>query len=453
VKKVLYLSLLAICVIVCLTACGNPSTTTSGSNVVVTSKPASPAIFPGDNPDLHNPRSQIVVISDIHLGINDSFSAFVRNRSALVDFLFQIRNSPHIKELVIAGDLLDEWLLPMDYVMPTPESAFMDAIAANNPTVIEAFNQIIKDGNIKVTYVPGNHDMLVTFDDMQWIFPGINQARNNIQGLGAYVTGFNSEITIEHGHRYNFFVSPDPISSREITLNSTSVLPPGYFMNRIGTSSKVEGHPASGNVLPEVTVSPHDTSQLGYYLYAKAWAIILSQYPVMEAFSAKVIKTHVDGFTEDHAINDFVPQVDPQTGKLAVSLYQGIPDNWGRRQELNNVQVNIPLQDAILKAADDAFTDSQAKTQYFDRDSTARIVVFGHTHVARLDSYTNLVGQKTIYANTGTWIDNAQDYPTMTIVVITLPGKDSDVESVSLYQYSADKTITQLADTQVITIR
>jgi UDP-2,3-diacylglucosamine pyrophosphatase LpxH len=402
---------------------------------------------------LNNTRSQIVVISDLHLGVDDAFAEIKQNRQPLVDFLGQIRNSPNVKELVIDGDMIDEWFLPMDYKMPQTESAFVDAVAANNPTVIAAFNNIINDGKIKVTYIPGNHDILVTQADIQRILPGINQARDAEQGLGTYITGANSEIAIEHGHRYNFFCAPDPISNRDITNNNTSILPPGYFFTRIATSSVVEKHPASSNTIPQITANEKDASQYGYFLYTKMWAAILATLPVKESFIDKEIKTNIDGYTEDYAINDLLPQQDPQTGIIDVKLYKGIQDNWVERQKLNGVPVNIYLNDAILKAADNGFTDSQAKTQYFDRDASKRIVVFGHTHIARLLPFTNFKGENTIYANSGTWIDNGQGYPTMTFVVITLPNADSAIESVNVYKYSADKSITQWEDAQVITAR
>ena len=59
---------------------------------------------------------------------------------------------------------------------------------------------------------------------------------------------------------------------------------------------------------------------------------------------------------------------------------------------------------------------------------------------------------KTIYANSGTWIDNAQGYPTRTFVVITPPKADSAIETVNLYQYSPDQTITQWTEAQAIRI-
>jgi UDP-2,3-diacylglucosamine pyrophosphatase LpxH len=409
------------------------------------------AFIPSGNPDLGNTRSQIVVISDIHLGVDDAFTETKENRQPLVDFLGQIRNSPNVKELVIAGDLIDEWFLPMDYIMPQTESALVDAIAANNRPVIDAFNNIITDGNIKVTYTPGNHDITVTQADIQRILPGINQARDAEQGLGTYITGTNAEIAIEHGHRYNFFCAPDPLSNRDITKNNTSILPPGYFFTRIATSSVVEKHPASSNVFPAITPNEKDPTQYGYYLYAKIWEAVLSGLPINESFSDKVIKTNIDGFTETYAVNDLVPQQDPNTGIFDVTLYKGIMDNWVERQKINGVAVPISLKDAVMKAADNHFTDTQANIQYFDRDASKRIVVFGHTHVVRNLLFTNPEGDNVIYANSGTWIDNAQGYPEMTFVVITLPNADSAIESVNVYKYSADKTITQWEAAQAIT--
>jgi UDP-2,3-diacylglucosamine pyrophosphatase LpxH len=403
------------------------------------------------NPDLGNTRSQIVIISDIHLGVDDAFAETKVNRQPLVDFLGQIRNSPNVKELVIAGDLIDEWFLPMDYVMPETESALVDAIAGNNRPVIDAFNNIITDGNIKVTYTPGNHDILVTQADIERIFPGINQARDTVQGLGTYITGTNAEIAIEHGHRYNFFCAPDTLSNRDITKNNTSILPPGYFFTRIATSSVVEKHPASSNVFPAITPNEKDPAQYGYYMYAKIWEAVLSGLPINESFSDKVIKTNIDGFTETYAVNDLVPQQDPNTGIFDVTLYKGVMDTWTERQNINGVAVPISLKDAVMKAAASNFTDIQAKTQYFDRDASKRIVVFGHTHVTRNLLFTNLEGKNAVYANSGTWIDNAQGYPTMTFVVITLPNSDSGIESVNVYKYSADKTITQWENALAIT--
>ncbi len=59
-------------------------------------------------------RSQIVVISDLHLGVDDRFAELEKNKPALVEFLTLVKDSPNEKELVILGDLFDGWFLPMD---------------------------------------------------------------------------------------------------------------------------------------------------------------------------------------------------------------------------------------------------------------------------------------------------------------------------------------------------
>ena len=399
------------------------------------------------------PRTQIVVISDIHLGIDDRFAEINKNRQPLVDFLTALKNSPEVKELVIAGDLIDTWFLPMDYEIPQPESTFVDQIAANNQMIVDAVNAIIQADEIKVTYVPGNHDITVTEADIDRIFPGINQARDSVQGLGEYVSGVNSEIVIEHGHKYNFFVAPDPISNRDITNNGTSILPPGYFFTRIATSSVVEGRPLTGNTFPEITVDKEDVSQYQTYLYFMIWKAILSDFPVSESFSDQVIKTNIDGFTQTYAINDLIPQVDPTTGKLDSVLFKGIAETWDARQTANGVQAKLSVEEAIAGAASVGETDIQAKLQYFDLDASKRIVVFGHTHAARIIPFSNLIGQKTIYVNSGTWVDLSRGYPGMTFVVITENTSESALTFVNLYQYTGASRVTQWEDAQAIIAR
>jgi UDP-2,3-diacylglucosamine pyrophosphatase LpxH/methionine-rich copper-binding protein CopC len=400
--------------------------------------------------DLNNERSQIVLISDLHLGIDDDFAETVENRPALVDFLNQIKTSPNVKELVIVGDLFDGWFLPMNYTLPDSQSEFFDAVAANNQMVVDAINAIITMGQVKVTYVPGNHDLLLTQADVARIFPGINQGRDDVQGLGTYITGANSEIVVEHGHRCNFFCAPDFISNRDITQNSTSILPPGYFFTRIATSSMVEGQPKTSNVFPEMTVpAKNDTSQFNAYLYYQGWKGLMTILPVNESLTDKVIKTNIDGYTEDYAINDVVPQQNTD-GTIDVNLYKEIQDNWDKRQDINHVTVEIPTAKAITQAATSSFTDEMAKIQYFDVDASKRIVVFGHSHIGMILPETNLEGQKTIYANTGTWIDENPYAPTRTFVVITPAKPDSAIETVNYYQYSNDHTITQWGEGQAI---
>lgn len=406
--------------------------------------------FLGD-PTLNSLRTQILVISDIHLGMDNSFAECNANRAALVSFLTKIKNSPNVKELVIAGDLIDQWFVPMEYQASTSEAAFVDAIAANNQAIIDVLKAIISERLIKVTYAPGNHDILVTAADMERILPGINQARGTVQGIGEYKTGLKNEIIVEHGHKYNLFVAPDPISNRNITGNNTSILPPGYFFTRIATSSVVQGKPVSPNIWPEITYDKNDPMQELLYLYYQTWKAILVSLPIKQKFSDKVMTTNLDGFTANYSVNDILPQVNPTTGKLEVVLFDNMLATWDQRQTMNGVKVKTPVKDAIILANDSHLTDNQSKYQYFDTDPSIKIVIFGHTHEARILQYKNLEGKKTIYANSGTWIDHSLAHPGMIFTVVNEAGAGSPLSIVNNYQYSANGSVTQWETAQAIT--
>lgn len=63
-------------------------------------------------------------------------------------------------------------------------------------------------------------------------------------------------------------------------------------------------------------------------------------------------------------------------------------------------------------------TDSLAQTEYFDAGSPARIVVFSHNTQPSDYGFDQCGGEKVIYANSGTWRDNAPGYPVNTYIII-----------------------------------
>lgn len=398
--------------------------------------------------DLNNERSLIVIISDIHLGANDIYSEFNQNRDTLVDFLKHVRSSPNIKELVIAGDLIDEWFIPMhvDTFDGKTQRDFVKAVASNNKPVIDAFNDIINDKNIEVTYVPGNHDILIDSGDIQSIMPGISQTRD-VKGLGAYIPQDFPEMIVEHGHRYNFFCAPD-FSNRDLT-QTDSILPPGYFFTRMATTSVIEGRPEDHAPLPDVHKNDLGRDQFGYFLYWNVWKSLITELPVKEGLDEKVLNTGIDGFTDFYSISDFLPHQDPSNGCIDVKLHKGIIESWDERQDNNLVSVKIPLEEAVPKAALSSHLDDQSKVQFFDNPgSDKRIVIFGHSHEARVISSLDETSKKHVYVNSGTWID--KNNCSKTFVVIAPPKKDSAPCFVSLYQYNSDKNIKKI-ESQAIT--
>jgi UDP-2,3-diacylglucosamine pyrophosphatase LpxH len=441
-------SLLAGCVLL-LTAlvpavagCSTPTTASTATGTtggtVTTAGAATGSVGPLNSGT--GERTQIVVVSDLHMGADIAHAEFNQNRKPLVDFLDQVRESPTIRELVIAGDLLDEWFVPAttDTYAGKDQADFVKRIASTNQEVIDAFNRIIQDGSVRVTYVPGNHDLTITAANVESILPGIRQARD-VQGLGTYFPGGHPDIAIEHGHRYNFFCAPDPISNSAVAPGS--ILPPGYFYTRLATLHVVQKCSAPGEALPEVTQDTEGgDSQAQAYAYWSVWKTLLTSCPVENRNDEKVIVTNINGFTKTYAIDDVLPFQKTPGGPIDMNLFKRCLDTWEQRQTLNKVAVHLPTQQAVVDSPDNAATDRQATTQYFaNPGSNVRIVVFGHTHAPTLLATENHAGLKSIYVNSGTWIDSNPNRTTMNFVVITPQGTDADsLTEVRLYNFEGE---------------
>ncbi|MDY0191085.1 MAG: metallophosphoesterase [Desulfuromonas sp.] len=402
-------------------------------------------------------RNLIVIVSDFHLGADLDYAEINANLPALENFLQQIRTSRNVKELVIAGDLLDEWFVPasVDTYKGKDQADFVDRIAATNAGVFEVLNQIITDGIILVTYTPGNHDLTIEAENVERILPGINQARDAEDaafGLGTYSPADYPTIAIEHGHRYNYFCAPDQFSNQVVALGT--ILPPGYFFTRIAAEhvlQKKTGDIISENIIPLVTPnSAGGESQTGLYAYYKIWKFALEMFPINNTFIEDMIVTNVDGFTDSFSVNDLLPSQDEDGGLIKVYLYAGAQDRWTERCELNNIPVAIPVVEAIAGAISNDLTDSMAITQYFENpNSDKKLVVFGHTHEPKIIPSKNLAGGKTLYANSGTWIDHNPDKTTMNFIVITPQTDAADSETaVALYNFE-NEVITKMDEDSV----
>jgi UDP-2,3-diacylglucosamine pyrophosphatase LpxH len=381
------------------------------------------------------PADKLIVISDIHLGVNDAYAETVANKPLLVDFIHRVAATADIAEVVIAGDFFDEWFQPFSAAPHADSGAFYRQVAANNRAVVDAVNELMNVYGKKVTYLPGNHDITLDFDTVKAIFPGISQARD-ADGLGSYRAGQRGEIAIEHGHRYNVFVAPDNVTNAELS-DGKSILPPGYFYTRIAASYVAEGRPKDTKVYPAVAdPGTADMSRYGAYLYYRIWLASLTTYPVNESLDDKVMDASFAGFAEPFAISDVLPATDAQ-GNIAAKLFSGIQDNWEEIQTRNHVVTHLSFADVVMESAKADYTDKQAETQYFDVDPTVEVVVFGHTHAPLIQRYD--AGK--VYVNAGTWIDHNPGKPTGTFVLIAM-GDTAD--TVGLYQYHADGSMTPL---------
>lgn len=393
-------------------------------------------------------RNMIVIISDLHLGADTSYAECKANTGPLEKLLDQIKAAPNVKELVIAGDLVDEWFVPAttNTYQGKDQADFVQRLATANKDVFDAFNSIIQEGKILVTYIPGNHDLAITAASIELILPGVNQARDNVLGLGTYSPADCPKIAIEHGHRYNFFCAPDPFSNQDIAPGT--IMPPGYFFTRIAALCEKQKNPLPGDTLPVVTPnSSGNESQNLLFQYWETWVTTVKMFPITNRFDEKIIVTNMNGFTGNYSVNDLVPSQSTPGGYIDVNLYHGIQDHWEARQNYNKVAIHTTTTHAIDSVMSNTDVDNQANLQYFlNAASDKRIVVFGHTHQPKIIEGVSFDGKKCIYANSGTWIDVNPKQTTMNFVVITPQNADASSQTVvKLYNFEKE-VVTLMAN-------
>lgn len=390
-------------------------------------------------PDNSAPETKrIIVISDLHLGVDDSFAETTSNREAIIAFLDSLTLGD-VNELVIAGDLLDEWFVPISYAPHTDLNAFFQQVAENNTAVLAAFKRVIQRA-IKLTYVPGNHDLLLEEQTLADLIPGISQARD-VAGLGTYRTGQRSEIIIEHGHRYDTFCAPDTLSNKNITSAYPSILNPGYFFTRMAATSVAEGKSAVPKELPQIAVpSEQDLDQLGAYTYYRLWTWSMNHFPISAGFNDKVIYCGVNGYDDCFSLSDLLPTVQDD-GSISAVLYADVQKRWDTIQEANGVVARNPYATAVAGALDHAFCDQQAVKQYFNVDPTVDVVVFGHSHVPVITRFTEGYNREKVYANSGTWIDTNLLGEDRCFVAIESGAQST---AVRLMQYRTDGSVCEI---------
>ncbi len=390
--------------------------------------------------DAGTQRDKIVVISDLHLGIDDAFTETLANRPLLVEFLQRLQATADVRELVIAGDFLDEWYLPVYYPSYTDEVNFYQAVVANNQEVIDELNHVA-DSGINVVYVPGNHDMTLEEEVLQQAIPKIQQMRD-AKGLGYYYTGDRHEVVIEHGHRYDVFSAPDTVTNAELVGNDNTIFPAGYFYARYAATWVLEGRPAVAKDLPVVTNIPSKSNldQFGAYVYYSLLKNVSTRMTPTQALDEPIFDIHVAGFDDAYTYLDFYPCQQADGTISAPVLYRNIQRTWEERQEINNVKVPTDFITAVSGTLDWNYYAQQAKIQYLDNPEEAvEVVLFGHTHVPVLKDFQD----GTYYVNSGTWVDHNTDYPdaTRTFVVITTGTQDD----IGVYSYNTDGTLWDIS--------
>jgi UDP-2,3-diacylglucosamine pyrophosphatase LpxH len=328
------------------------------------------------------------VISDVHLGSGLESDWFIpsKHQPPLEFMLRKILQSKQESEgeaveLVIAGDLLDTWVCPLETTPPAAEE-----IIRHNNGIFALLRECAATLD-HLYYIPGNHDFHVTSKDLTgW---------DGVSLIPEYRTG---GMRIEHGNSYCIFNAPDPRN------DPVHQFPLGYYISRL-----VAGHPKFRSL---------DQFE---EIFVKLIEDVLHK--------ENLVNDTIDALLEysDHKETDEfrMPSGCPNITVADVrKIYRNLFHQWEKEYGLDYTLHSITGETIGLEF-------------FYKRDcrlNGTTLMVMGHTHKATQGKTIALSGKETLYANSGTWISGKEP---PACVIITGTGRQFEAELLRVF---ADKT-------------
>lgn len=342
-----------------------------------------------------NNRTRRIFISDIHMGDKRSINppppyakpyGWLSEERAdlLADFLEnEIIESDKVKELIILGDLLDEWVCPTGL----DPAKFLEVLdAKHNSRAVENLRKIASPAvDVDLYYAPGNHDMLLGKDFMEEHFKGIHFCEDPKKK--EFIGVFQAEadgIAAEHGSQYTFFCAPNPGQF------GGHWLPIGFFLSRVAAEKNAHhgGKPDILDILENFIRQFMDQPEFTKDLFLA----IAKDCGLKEDSQIKM--AGLDNFPAALTVKD------------VGNIYADAVKQWDAVKP-NDLCSSAAIYNEL------AGLRGPAMKEYF-LPNKARIVVCGHTHHAMLigmnrdANYFHTFDQNGcgyLYANSGTWID------------------------------------------------
>jgi UDP-2,3-diacylglucosamine pyrophosphatase LpxH len=297
-------------------------------------------------------------------------------------FIEYLNDPSGVQEVIILGDLMDDWVYPVDEVPPSLEEI---ADADINKNIVKALNNLTENEEIRVIYLPGNHDMGATEELVQAKFGKKMVFGGRTMHNSVYRT---SRLRAEHGSAYSLFNSPPS------QYGSDMRLPLGYFISRLvatraRNTGKTKRHYWSfADDLLEM-VGPQK-------LAASVFEAVLEEAGLENDTQIQLRKRSVTpkSGTEEpdpEGKNDIVCITAGEVKEKFANLYDLWEEYNGKGSGIRAIMAEIGL---LGRIADRLCTKSDTN-----------IVIFGHSHDYKLDKDAWFVKDR-IYANCGTWCDD-----------------------------------------------
>jgi len=264
-----------------------------------------------------------------------------------------------VSEVVLLGDIFDNWSFPADVKPPTMDEILQTDHAQKVIGALDAVSRMIP-----TIYFPGNHDMWVTAEQIARVLPKVTYG-----GSGEHDPFFsNGRTRAEHGHSHALFCSQDPLGR----------VPLGYFISRAASKADrdFDDHtPRAQDVIRELLEDiGHDSIAVD----------------VMQAVCKQAGLTHDDFFRMP---DDVMDGEKIRVGDV-ITRYASLLSQWRIMHGTVRTALAVPAEIGRLElVADNMFLAGGTNA-----------MVMGHTHTAMVQQIDVPFLGTAAYANSGCWI-------------------------------------------------
>lgn len=373
----------------------------------------------------------VYVVSDLHLGGREGFQMCPpRSRTRLAKMIRAIstRHEPGRMELIINGDFVDFLAEePYEALTRVPADAVrkFESIVERNEDVFAALRTLVERGH-QLTIAGGNHDVELGLDEVRdvlvgWLGGGVVIADGTALRRGPAL--------IEHGNRYDGWNAVDHGKLRALRSQLSRGEPtfevpaaPGSRLVVEVMNGLKERYPFVDMLKPEnellipllLALDPSllkEVRQIGLMVAARRHQVSLGTAPREWGFIAAGHEARPEAPWDGEAPALEINRAIETTGALLLEMAEtlaeepaGADDEPGFFERLRRRFVARKLVRAALDILL-AFELGTETEQYQSQASRlhglgARIVVFGHTHLAK---WIPSRDHSHLYINTGTW--------------------------------------------------
>ncbi len=354
-----------------------------------------------------------VFVSDVHMSAGWSLNGQTGRydwldageANSFAQFLTSLNNDASVQEIVLLGDMMDDWVYPID-VQPADYSRIVAA-----PHISPVVNNLkTLSRNKKVIYVPGNHDMTI-MDDRVKTF-----RENTFSGVifqDRYETA--DGILAEHGHQYTMYNAVD----RE------NQLPLGHYISRLAATVEARKKKRCRQSTVVATLFPP-----GRQAHSSQTALGDPFVNLPLSYLAGEL-----GGVDDASRIVTIEGIGITLGEVRY-MYRHLSEDWAEKHGAMDVFGSV-WREAV---------GFWGLVQQLAVDKNKKVIILGHTHsrencyLGTADAITGEIKDPcAIYANCGSWCNHDDPNPRPYTYVVTEYDEDKDGHTVSLMYWGEDR--------------